>query len=178
MVLRTLSASVASTVASSHTKNATSAMSLEELLASPSPRCCACDMRDGYYRREVYDRQTPTPPASDKVLRGSDISTASNNGAIDTAQNHTSGPVTHACFSCAVKSTNVGSEPHGDLHVDGASSNDCRNTCPGVDDFGDAVKDTSTSRKEGLVVDLEECLVHMTHLRDWLRLLDQEIGQL
>ncbi|CAN0377359.1 unnamed protein product, partial [Ectocarpus sp. 8 AP-2014] len=178
VVLRTVSASVASTVASSHTQNATSAMSLEEFLASPSPRCCACDMRDGYYRRDDYDRQTPIPPASDNVLRGSGIFTASNNGKIDTAQKHTSGPVAHACYSCAAKSTNVGSEPHDDLHVDGASSDDYRNTCAGVDDFGDTVKGTSTSREEGLVVDLEECLVHMTHLRDWLRLLDQEIGQL
>ncbi|CAN0537211.1 unnamed protein product [Ectocarpus sp. 12 AP-2014] len=178
VVLRTVSASVSSTVASSHTKNATSDMSLEEFMASPSPRCCACDMRNGYYRRDDYDRQTSIPPDSDEVLRGSDLSTASNNGTIDLAQNHTSGPVEQASYSCAAKSTSVASEPSDDLHVDGASSDDYRKTYAGVDDFGDTDWDTSTSREEGLVVDLEECLIHMTHLRDWLRLLDQEIGQL
>lgn len=178
MVLRTVSASVASTVAGRNTKSTTSAISLDEFLASPSPRCCACDMRDGYYRRDDYDRQTPIPPASGKHLPGSDTSTASNNGTIDTAQKHTSEPVADACYSCAAKNTNIGSGQDSDLNIDGASSDDYRNTCGDVHDFGHKVEGTSNSREEGLVVDLEECLVHMTHLRDWLRLLDQEIGQL
>lgn len=43
---------------------------------------------------------------------------------------------------------------------------------------GDEIYPGTTSREQEVMAHLEECLTHMTHLRDWLRLLDDEISSL
>lgn len=40
----------------------------------------------------------------------------------------------------------------------------------------DSRRDWTDTREEQLVVQLQEYLTHMTQLRDWLGLLDQELG--
>lgn len=47
-----------------------------------------------------------------------------------------------------------------------------------LDGGGNGVPPDIVSRERGLVANLQDCLTHMTHLRDWLRLLDREIHSL
>ena len=132
----------------------TSPISLEEYLASPSPRCCACDKRGGYWQEKnvaltVPPSETPpgiaVPAASETV--DDNVGGNSNDGGQSTANDRG----LRAC----------------------ARNHRCRDE--GLVN-SDARHGSMDARDEQLVVHLQKCLEHMTHLRDWLRLLDQELG--
>lgn len=128
-------------------------MSLEEYLASPSPRCCACDKRGGYWQAKSI---TPTVPPSETP---SSVAVPASSERIDDATGGNS------------NDDGLGTKYDRGLSAC-ARKNECRD---------DGLADGSShrgycAREEQLVAHLQECLEHMTYLRDWLRLLDQELG--
>lgn len=152
MVLRT-KATTSSTVSeptTSTTAHNSNTMSLEEYLASPSPRCCACDKRGGYHQAKSI------PPFGL--------------------------PETRPSVAVPASSETIGNIPdRGTNDAGRGTTNDRRsNACARKNQFHDdgegARRGSMDVREEQLVVHLQDCLKHMTHLRDWLRLLDQELG--
>lgn len=71
----------------------------------------------------------------------------------------------------SLQSTNVSCRENGDSHGD-------LNNNSGADGAVNGDATDTLLRERRLIAHLEECLKCMTHLRDWLRLLDHEIGLL
>lgn len=157
MVLRTMAttastATGSTTSSTANTGNNNNAI-LEDYLASPSPRCCACDKRGGYQQAE--NEAPSSPPAAKRPS----IAVPASSVTIDDAANR---------LDCDGQTA---------ANDRGASAcvrkHDAQDHDPAHHDSRRGPMDT---REEQLVVHLQECLKHMTHLRDWLRLLDQELG--
>jgi len=141
------------TSAAENTNNA-STMSLDEFLASPSPRCCACDKRGGYQKASMV-RPSDKPSARDSIpsqdAQGRGQSPPDDRGSSPSLQpTNDSGGKSSTC---------------GDFRDDPKQKN-----CG----FHDSAKDTA-EREELLLAHLQECLKQMTHLRNWLCLLDNNI---
>lgn len=154
VVLRTVASSTASTLSGSGTSIAAytnNGMSLEEYLASPSPRCCACNTRGGY-QQDIL--------ATSTVVSACDrCPTLKTNVAAGIRSMHAS---------------HVSTESRGSsLHSKNVS---CRQSSSGADGALKVGGTDTLVREEQLVTHLEECLKCMTHLRDWLRIIDHEIG--
>lgn len=121
-------------------------------MASPLPRCCACDKRGG------YQKATSSAPPLDKRASVSIPSEVveDNNGSLPNKRDSSVGS----------QPSSVGGRmsPCGHFH-DVPKRNG---------DYHDSRKD-AVEREERLIAHLHECLKQMTHLRNWLCVLDNEI---
>ncbi|CAM9844491.1 unnamed protein product [Pylaiella littoralis] len=159
VVLRTVaSSSTLSTLPGSGTSTAanTNTMSLEEYLTSPSPRCCACNTRGGY--QQEFLATSTTVPASDTCSTTTAPAAFKTNPAAGIRNMHDGNTSTGSRGSSLQPNKISRKENNG---ADGAASSQATD---------------ALMREERLVTHLEECLKCMTHLRDWLRTLDQQIG--
>lgn len=134
-------------------------MSLEEYLASPSPRCCACDKREGYWQEKSTEPLMPPSETSPTIAVRASPETVGGDAAVtrisvdDDGQSSTNDRGLSACYARENR-----------CHDDSVANGD------------DARRCSMNPREEQLVAHLQECHMQMAHLRDWLRLLDQELG--
>lgn len=156
-------------------------VSLDECLASPSPRCCACNTRGGY--RHTPDERTATAypsdqrpstpiPADSRKTAANRRSSGGSSEAMGDRQASTASSESGGANLAAARKGNVS---FGKTNVDA----NVRAVRGGVDQCGANSEATGTapSREEQLVDQLEECLSQMTNLRDWLRFLYRETDQ-
>eukprot|EP00752_Nemacystus_decipiens_P003773 g3474.t1 len=127
--------------------------SLAEHLASPVPRCCACDKRGGYWKAKGIT--LTVPPSSTP----SSIAVPASSETVDDATGRSS--------------SNDGGKSNYVPGLSARASNNQSNDDSLVN--GDVHRGSMDPREEQLVLHLQDCLEHMTHLRDWLRFLDQEL---
>ncbi|CAM9970595.1 unnamed protein product [Scytosiphon promiscuus] len=179
VAVRRVASSAASTVSESTTHDVTRAIPLDELLASPSPRCCACNTRGGS-RQTPGTGNTTAPPldchsgtpnhaGSRKMALDIGGSTALRKAMVDRHAWSATSEYEEENLA-AVFEDNLSS---GQTNVDPSFL--ARSGPVGVSKDANA---TALSRDKQLVGRLEECLKNMMNLRDWLRYLDREIHRI